>query len=274
MSVRAFLGGAGLLSGLFLATPEQTALAQTPSAPASSPAAAPAEPAAPPHQKWSFDGAFGQFDQASLQRGFLVYDHVCSTCHGMRSLTYNDLAGIGLGPKAISDLAHSKQFPGPVDEDGQPTTRPGTPDDHFKSPFPSEAAAAAMMGGVAPPDQSRLALIKPHGADWLYAFLTGYRMPPPPGAPMVPGKFYNEWADGHLIGMPPPLVEGGVSFPDGTKATVDQQARDVSTFLVWAADPHRNARHHIGKGVVLYLIVLLLLAIAWKKKIWKRLDGN
>lgn len=229
---------------------------------------------APPHQKWSFDGPFGTFDQASLQRGFMVYDHICSTCHGMRSLTYNDLLGIGLSPQATGALAHSKQFPGPVDEDGQPTTRPGTPDDHFKAPFPSDAAAAAMMGGVAPPDQSRLALIHPHGADWLYAFLTGYHIPAPAGVAAVPGKFYNDWADGHFIGMPPPLVNGALTYPDGTPATVEQQAKDITTFLVWASDPHRTARHHIGKGVVLYLIVLLLLAFAWKKKIWKRLHGG
>ena len=229
---------------------------------------------APPHQKWSFEGPFGTLDQASLQRGFMVYDHICSTCHGMRSLTYNDLLGIGLSPQAIGTLAHSKQFPGPVDEDGQPTTRPGTPDDHFKAPFPSDAAAAAMMGGVAPPDQARLALIHPHGADWLYAFLTGYHIPAPAGVAAVPGKFYNDWADGHFIGMPPPLVNGALTYPDGTPATVEQQAKDITTFLVWASDPHRTARHHIGKGVVLYLIVLLLLACAWKKKIWKRLHGG
>lgn len=234
--------------------------------------AAPATPTppVPPHQKWSFDGPLGRFDQKSLQRGFMVFNQICSTCHGMRSLTYNDLSGIGLSQQAILDLAHAKQVPGPADAAGDPTTRPGLPDDHLRSPFPNEAAAAAMMGGVAPPDQSRLAAIQPYGADWLYAFLTGYHMPPPPGAPVVPGKFYNDWADGHLIGMPPPLMDGGVEFPDGTPDTAEQQARDVTTFLVWASDPHRNDRHRTGLYVFAYLSGLLVLAIAWKRKIWNR----
>ncbi|MFT8464356.1 cytochrome c1 [Acetobacter persici] len=232
--------------------------------------AAQATPPVPPHQKWSFEGPVGQFDQKSLQRGFVVFHEICSSCHGMRSVTYHDLLGIGLSPKAVTDLAHTRQIAGPPDAAGHPTLRPGLPDDHLTSPFPSEAAAAAMMGGVAPPDQSRLAAIQPHGADWLYAFLTGYRMPPPPGAPVVPGKFYNDWADGHLVGMPPPLSDDAVEFPDGTPATAAQQARDVTTFLVWASDPHRNDRHRIGLYVFAYLSGLLLLAIAWKRKIWKR----
>lgn len=82
---------------------------------------------APPHQKWSFEGATGTYDKASLQRGFLVYDHVCASCHGMRSLTYRDLEGIGLSDQAITDLAHSKQIPGPVGISGMPTMRPGLP---------------------------------------------------------------------------------------------------------------------------------------------------
>lgn len=213
----------------------------------------------------------GQYDQPSLQHGFLVFQRVCSTCHGMRNLTYNDLAGIGLTRQQIEETAKTKPQPGTPDAMGQPTTRPGLPDDHLNSPFPSDAAAAAMMGGVAPPDQSRLAMTHPGGPDWLYAFLTGYRMPPPADAPMVPGKFYNDWAAGHMIGMPPPLMNGMIQYPDGTPATVEQQARDITTFLVWASDPHRNDRHSIGKAVMAYLAVLLVLAIAWKRKIWKRL---
>lgn len=225
----------------------------------------------PPHQARSFDGPLGQYDTGSLQRGFLVFQRVCSTCHGMRNLTYNDLAGIGLTQQQIAETAKAKPQPGAPDAAGQPTMRPGLPDDHLNSPFPSDAAAAAMMGGVAPPDQSRLAMTHPGGPDWLYAFLTGYRMPPPPDAPMVPGKFYNDWATGHMIGMPPPLMNGMIQYPDGTPATVEQQARDITTFLVWASDPHRNERHSIGKAVMAYLAVLLALAIAWKRKIWKRL---
>ena len=35
----------------------------------------------PTRQSWSFNGPFGKFDQAQLQRGFQVYREVCSNCH-------------------------------------------------------------------------------------------------------------------------------------------------------------------------------------------------
>ena len=161
---------------------------------------------APPHQAWSFEGPLGQYDQSSLQRGFIVFQHVCSTCHGMRNLTYTDLAGIGLTQQQIAETAKIKPQPGAPDAAGQPTMRPGLPDDHLNSPFPNDAAAAAMIGGIAPPAQSRLAITHPGGPERLYAFLTGYRLPPPADAPAVPGKFYNDKVAGTMFGMSRPLM--------------------------------------------------------------------
>jgi ubiquinol-cytochrome c reductase cytochrome c1 subunit len=68
--------------------------------------------------------------------------------------------------------------------------------------------------------------------------------------------------------MPAPLVEDGVEYTDGTKATVEQMARDVTTFLAWAAEPNLEQRKSMGIKVILFLIVLLGLTIAVKKRIW------
>src|SRR5678809_1195520 len=49
----------------------------------------------PPHQNWSFDGVFGTYDRAALQRGFQVYKDVCSACHAVKHLAFRDLVEIG-----------------------------------------------------------------------------------------------------------------------------------------------------------------------------------
>ena len=56
-------------------------------------------------QNWPFNGVFGRFDQASLQRGFKVYSEVCSACHGLRHISYRDLEGIGYSNDEIKVIA-------------------------------------------------------------------------------------------------------------------------------------------------------------------------
>ncbi len=48
-------------------------------------------------------------------------------------------------------------------------------------------------------------------------------------------KYYNPYFEGWNISMPPPLTDGAVTYSDGTKATVEQEAHDVVTFLAWAS---------------------------------------
>ena len=33
---------------------------------------------------WDFKNFFGKFDRASLQRGYQVYNEVCSSCHSLK----------------------------------------------------------------------------------------------------------------------------------------------------------------------------------------------
>jgi ubiquinol-cytochrome c reductase cytochrome c1 subunit len=72
--------------------------------------------------------------------------------------------------------------------------------------------------------------------------------------------------------MPPPLSEGGVTYADGTEATVDQQARDVSAFLAWAAEPKLEERKRMGFQVLIYMAILTVLLYLTKKMIWSRVE--
>jgi ubiquinol-cytochrome c reductase cytochrome b/c1 subunit len=68
--------------------------------------------------------------------------------------------------------------------------------------------------------------------------------------------------------MPKPLSDGQVTFDDGSPATVAQYAHDVATFLMWAAEPHMEARKRIGLQVFVFLIVISCLLYFTKKRVW------
>ena len=220
-----------------------------------------------PKQKWSFEGPFGTFNRASAQRGFEVYAQVCSACHAMKQMYYRNLEGIGLTPAQVKTIASGFQVPGALDSSGQPTERPALPSDHFRSPFPNELAARAANGGALPPDQSVLENAREGGPNYLYGVLTGYG-DPPAGVKMQDGLYYNKYFPGHQIAMPQPLRDDQVTYADGTKATLAQEAHDVVTFLAYAANPDLEDRHRMGVKVVLFLAVLTGLTYAVKRKIW------
>ena len=221
-----------------------------------------------PKEKWSFDGPFGTFDRASAQRGFQVYKEVCSNCHSMRLLSYRDLGGIGLNAEQVKAIASAVQIGGSTDDSGQPIDRPGLPSDKFKSPHANEKAARAANGGALPPDQSLIIKAREDGSNYVHALLNGYK-DAPAGVTVPPGQYYNIYFPGKQLAMPPPLNEGQVTYADGTKATVEQMSRDVTTFLTWAANPEMEARKRMGVKAVLFLTLMAGLTYAVKKKIWK-----
>ncbi len=220
-----------------------------------------------PPQSFSFDGPFGTFDRAAAQRGFQVYKEVCSACHSMKEMYYRNLEGIGLTPAQVAAVAATVTVPGPLDDSGQPTERPALPADHFRSPFPNDAAARAANNGALPPDQSVLEKAREGGATYIYDLLNGYR-DPPAGMKVGTGLYYNLYFAGQQIGMPQPLHDGQVTYTDGTPATVEQMSRDVVTFLTFAANPEMEERKRMGVKIVLFLIGMTCVTYAVKRKIW------
>ena len=223
---------------------------------------------------WSFKGLTGTFDRASLQRGFQVYKEVCASCHSMQYLSYRNLGEPG-GPEfskeEVKAIAASFEIEDGPDSQGEMFTRPGRPSDKFKSPYPNVQAAAAANGGAYPPDMSVLVKARKGGANYIYSVLVGYE-DPPPEVKLDDGVYYNKYMVGNKIKMPNNLMDGLVEYADGTESTVDQMAKDVTTFLAWAAEPELEERHKTGVKVIIYLVLLTTLVYLSMKKIWSRVD--
>jgi ubiquinol-cytochrome c reductase cytochrome c1 subunit len=218
-----------------------------------------------PEVHWSFDGPFGTFDRAAMQRGLQVYREVCSVCHSLKYVAFRNLADLGYNEDERKAIAAEYTVTDGPNDDGEMFERPGEPSDYFPSPFPNEKAAAAANGGAAPPDLSLMAKARVGGATYIYALLTGYEDPPAD----FTGSNYNVYFPGHQIAMAAPLFEDGVAYADGTPATVEQQARDVAHFLMWAAEPKMEDRKAMGLKVLIFLVVFTGVLYAVKRKVWK-----
>ena len=222
---------------------------------------------------WSFKGIFGTFDRASLQRGYQVYQEVCSGCHSVQHLSYRNLSEKG-GPefsieeaKAIASQFEVEDGP---NSDGEMFNRPGRLSDKFVKPYPNVQASTAANGGAYPPDMSVLAKARAGGADYIYSLLLGYEEAPS-GFELDDGVYYNKYMSGNKIKMSAPLSDGLVEYSDGTQSTTTQMAKDITTFLVWAAEPHLESQHRMGFKAIIYLIILLTLVYMSKQKVWSRL---
>ena len=223
---------------------------------------------------WSFKGLTGTFDRASLQRGFQVYKEVCSSCHSMQYLSYRNLGEQG-GPEfteqEVKAIAASFEIEDGPDTQGEMFTRPGRPSDKFKNPYSNVQAAIAANGGAYPPDMSVLVKARKGGANYIYSVLVGYE-DPPPGITLDEGVYYNKYMYGNKIKMSNPLSDGIVEYSDGTISSVEQMSKDVTTFLMWTAEPHLEARHQMGFKAIVYLIILTTLVYLSMKKIWSRIE--
>ena len=220
-----------------------------------------------PVEHWSFQGPFGTFDRASLQRGFQVYKEVCSNCHSMKLMAYRNLQGIGLDAAQVRAIAASVQVSGGTDDDGKPVDRDALPSDAFRSPFPNDKAARAANNGALPPDQSDLLKAREGGANYIHALLNGYK-DAPAGVSVPDGAYYNVYFPGHAIHMPPPLSDGQVTYADGTQASVDQMSRDVTTFLAYASHPEMEQRKRLGVKIVMFLALMTGVTYLVKRKVW------
>jgi ubiquinol-cytochrome c reductase cytochrome c1 subunit len=232
-----------------------------------SPARAAGEAITLPDTRFSFEGFFGTYDRGSLQRGFQVYKEVCSACHAMHQLSYRNLLEIGLSEDQVRALAASFQVVDGPNDAGEMFERPARLSDRFRRPFANEQAARAANNGAYPPDLSVMVKARNNGADYIHALLTGYQ-DPPAGFTLMDGMNYNAYFPGHQIAMPNVLNAGQVEYADRTESTVDQMARDVTTFLAWAAEPEAEQRRAMGVRIILFLIILGGLTYAVKRKVW------
>jgi len=246
---------------------------------------------------WSFEGPFGHYDQEQLQRGYEVYKEVCSSCHAMNQVAFRNLGDPG-GPFYDPKYPNSNDNPkvkaiaaqykvADIDPDsGDSIKREATTADYFPAPFANGAAAAAANGGAIPPDMSLLVKAREGGAAYIYSVVMGDTATAPAGTTLPPGKYYDRFKsgdmsanyhgdmskmpEGGLIAMPPPLIDGRVTYDDKTVASVDQEAKDVSAFLQWAADPKMEERKQMGLAVMIFLFVFAGLVYASYRRIWAK----
>jgi ubiquinol-cytochrome c reductase cytochrome c1 subunit len=241
----------------------------------------------PQEMDWSFAGPFGTYDKGQLQRGFKVYREVCSACHSMSLVAFRTLEGLGYSDAQVRAIAAEYTVTDGPNADGDMFERPALPSDHFPSPFPNEAAAAASNGGAAPPDFSLIAKARAvergfptfvfdvftqyaeSGPDYIHALLTGYEMEPPEGMEIAEGTYYNPYfIAGKSLAMAQPISDGQVTYEDGSPETIDQYSRDVSAFLMWAAEPHMEDRKKTGFRVMIFLLIFAGLVYLTKRKVW------
>ena len=225
---------------------------------------------------WSFKGLFGKFDRASLQRGYQVYTEVCAACHSMKYLSYRNLSEKG-GPEfsvaQAKAIAASFEVTDGPNADGEMFQRPGKLSDKFVMPYENVKAAEAANGGAYPPDMSVLVKARGGGVDYIYSLLQGYEGAPS-GMILDDGVHYNKYMYGNKIKMAAPLSDGIIEYSDGTNPSVEQMSKDVTTFLMWAAEPSLEARHQMGFKAIVYLIILTILVYFSMKRIWSRVKSE
>jgi ubiquinol-cytochrome c reductase cytochrome b/c1 subunit len=242
----------------------------------------------PPHLTWSFAGPFGRYDRGQLQRGFKVYHEVCQNCHGLKLVSFRSLGGpegLGYSEEQVKAIAAQYKITDGPNDQGEMFQRPGRPADYFPPPFPNEQTARLALGGASPPDMSVLAKARgfergfpnfvfdaftqyvEEGPDYIAALLNGYQ-DPPPGFNLPAGKQYNVYFPAKTIGMPKPLSDGQVTYDDGSPQTVEQYSKDVTAFLMWAAEPHLEARKRIGFQIMIFLVVFAGLLYFTKRRVW------
>ena len=244
----------------------------------------------PVEQDWSFAGPFGTYDRGQLQRGLQVYREACSACHGLERVAFRTLQDLGYSDAQVRALAAEYEVQDGPDADGEMFMRPAIPSDYFPSPFANPVAAAAANNGAAPPDLSLIAKARAvvrgfptfvfdiftqyaeGGPDYVFALLTGYT-DAPEGHEPDPGTYYNpHFIAGSALSMPPPLSDDQVTYGDGAPQTVDQYSRDVTAFLMWAAEPHMEARKRMGFNVMIFLVLFAGLVYLTKRKVWSNVE--
>ncbi|XP_056341806.1 cytochrome c1, heme protein, mitochondrial [Oenanthe melanoleuca] len=227
----------------------------------------------PPNFPWSHGGALSALDHASVRRGFQVYRQVCSACHSMEFVAFRNLIGVTHSEAEAKALAEEVEVQDGPDENGEMFMRPGKISDYFPKPYPNPEAARAANNGALPPDLSYIVNARHGGEDYVFSLLTGY-CDPPAGVSLREGLHYNPYFPGQAIGMAPPIYDEVLEYDDGTPATMSQIAKDVCTFLRWAAEPEHDQRKKMGLKLLLMSGLLVPLLYYMKRHKWSVLKSR
>ncbi len=240
-------------------------------------------------QSWTFGGIFGKYDTNQLQRGFQVFQEVCSGCHSANLLAFRNLSEEG-GPQfsegQVKALAAEYVIIDAELEDGE---RAAVPADRWPAPFETELDARGSNGGAIPPDFSVLAKARgisqkfpfwafnyftayqEGGPDYIYNLLVNYSEAPH-DVEVPDGKSWNAYFGGP-IAMAAPLFDGLVEYEgDVVPETVEQYSKDVSAFMMWMADPHLGSRKEMGFRTITFLLLLAGMMFLVKRKIWSNVE--
>lgn len=246
----------------------------------------------PREQDWSFSGPFGKWDYGQLQRGFKVYREVCASCHSIDLIKFRNLTEIGFTEDQVKAIAAEYEVTDGPNIDGEMFERPAVLTDAIPGPYANDKEAAAVNNGAVPPDFSLLAkaravergfptfvfdiftLYAENGPDYLYSLLTGYPEEVPEDVDLPEGVAYNPYfIAGKGLAMAQPLYGDDVEYDDGTEATISQQAKDVSAFMMWAAEPYLVERKSLGFRVIIFLLVFAGLLYLTKKQVFRSLKS-
>ncbi|XP_054167095.1 cytochrome c1, heme protein, mitochondrial-like [Oppia nitens] len=199
---------------------------------------------------WPHNGFLQSFDHSAIRRGYEVYKQVCAACHGLKYVTYRELVGVShTKAEAQAEAAQIQVKDGPGD-DGKMFNREGKLFDRFPSPYANEETARLANNGALPPDLSLIVLARHGNEDYIFSLLTGY-CDPPAGVHMSDGMHFNPYfaAGNGQTAMAQALYNETIEYSDGTPATQSQMAKDVVTFLSWAAQPEHDLRKKMSIDV-------------------------
>ncbi|KAM6946956.1 cytochrome c1, heme protein, mitochondrial [Lycodopsis pacificus] len=227
----------------------------------------------PPNYPWSHAGPLSSLDHASIRRGYQVYMQVCSACHSMEYLAFRNLVGVSHTEAEVKAIAEEVEVVDGPDETGEMFTRPGKLSDYFPKPYSNPEAARNANNGALPPDLSYIVNARHGGEDYVFSLLTGY-CEPPAGVEVREGLYYNPYFVGQAIGMAPPIYNEVLEYDDGTPATMSQVAKDVCTFLRWAAEPEHDQRKRMGLKLLMGAGIVVPLLYYMKRHRWSVLKSR
>jgi len=227
----------------------------------------------PPKLPWSHNGPLDSLDHASIRRGYQVYKQVCAACHSMRFLAFRNLVDVAYSEGEAKELAADAMVVDGPNDAGEMFERPGKLSDYFPKPYANDEAAAAANNGAIPPDLSFIALARHGREDYIYHLLTSY-CDPPAGIELMDGQHFNPYYPGGAIGMAAPLYNEIIEYDDGTPATQSQLAKDVATFLTWAASPEHDLRKKVSIKALTVLTMLAGITYYIKRFKWSVLKSR